>query len=175
MALILAYQIFYYAPRMKKVEEARKARLAQERLEQMAAMADRDSTGFAMGVDSLGAPVPDEERPFELAPDLDPLQSGLPRAQIGSAHGIVVTTPLYEITLSTAGAEIVSAKLLEFKTFGDPVQLFNGVGGEEGDTRSGGAANVALHGDEQTVALSNVLFEAVLEGRVEPLPDGATV
>jgi YidC/Oxa1 family membrane protein insertase len=175
MALILAYQIFYYAPRMKKVEEMRKARLAQEELERMTSIAAGDSTRLASGIDSLDTPVPGDVRAFEPTPDQGLTQAGLPHTQIGSGQRIVVTTPLYEMTLSTTGAEIVSVRLLEFETFGEPVQLFNGVGGDEADTPTGGAADVTLRGDEEVVPLSNVFFEASLEGRTEPLADGATV
>jgi YidC/Oxa1 family membrane protein insertase len=182
MVLILTYQIFYYGPRMKQAEELRRARVAAEVLveqERQSVEAADDSTTAAFEADSqtaAGAELDDA-----TTSSMRVTEDGLPRAHADTAARITVSSPLYEITLSTAGAEVLSARLLEFKTFGEPVQIFrnpdaddeDGVG--EGIPEVGGVAGLILLGEQQTVDLSSVGFNAYLDGRAEPLLDGTTV
>ncbi|UCH83897.1 MAG: YidC/Oxa1 family insertase periplasmic-domain containing protein [Candidatus Latescibacterota bacterium] len=191
MALILAYQIFYYGPRMREAEELRRAREAaemvaeQERQAQEAAdstlAAARDDArleaGHAGDGEVPGEDAADDATPYGLA------DGGLPRARAASAATIVVETPLYEIALSTTGAEIRTMRLLEFETHGEPVQILRRADSEGmGETdlvvplsEDRGAANVILHGETESVDLSTVRFDAYLDGGVEPLLDGTTI
>ena len=128
MVLILTYQIFYYGPRMKQAEEIRRAREAAEMLaeqERQARVAREDTTRAALEAgDERDAPGDGTTDVVTDDTMLDVTADGLPRAQTDAAGTITVSSPLYEITLSTAGAEIHTTRLLRFETFGEPVQIF---------------------------------------------------
>jgi YidC/Oxa1 family membrane protein insertase len=94
----------------------------------------------------------------------------LPRADTEAARYITVATPLYEITLTTAGGDVAAVRLLDYETDRLPVQLI------AGDPRvDGGALQVTLTGDEREIPLRDVSFEAFTSGSSEPLLDGTTI
>ncbi len=183
MVLILGYQIFYYAPRMKQAEELRRAREAAEMLveqERQADEAEADSTTTIL--ERRDGTLPQEDLgATDLATTEGVTTDGLPRARTDAAARITVSSPLYEITLSTTGAEVMSARLLKFETFGEPVQIFRQPDAEiedgsgAGIPEAGGVAGLTLIGERQTVDLSNVGFTAHLPGHDEPLLDGSTL
>jgi YidC/Oxa1 family membrane protein insertase len=165
MVLILAYQAFYYMPRMRKYEEAQRAKRAQEQLN---APASRDSLGQGLPADTLQAARDSTSAPTGAGS----LDEGFPVVQPGQGRLIKVRTPLYEIVIAaTSGAEIVSARLTRFETGGTPVELI--AQGEIPNT--GGMAGVTFVGDERTFSFSGVAFEAFADGATSPLDDGATV
>ena len=164
--LILAYQIFYYAPRMKKVQEARRLKMAQEQLvqEKIAEQAMRDSL-------SLAPDTPDTSYPAETAeyPSETTLDSALPMANTGDVRLITVRSPLYELKLTTAGAEIVSARLMNFETEGEPVELI----AQDETPRRGGMVALTLDGETGPQPLTDVLFDVYAGGSPSPLADGS--
>lgn len=168
-ALILAYQFLYYGPRMRKYQEAKhQAELiehAMQRADSLAAVAAADTAGTPQEPD-LSANEPEQEKlePVEAAP------AGLPKATPASAEKILVTTDLYQVTLSTRGGEIISASLLDYKTNGEPVQLVN-----DEATPERGLCNLTLAGDRESRGLSDVRFEAFYPGGSEPLMNGTEV
>ena len=89
--LILAYQIFYYAPRMKKVQEARQLKMAQEQLvqEKLAEQAMRDSLSLAADTRDTSYPADTAEYPSETV-----LDSDLPAVDAGDVRLITVRSPL---------------------------------------------------------------------------------
>jgi YidC/Oxa1 family membrane protein insertase len=182
---------------MKEAEEIRRVRAAaemlaaEERQERQALEAVNDSTtgAYGTGENRDSGAAGDEPATDYLTEDnttgttFGVTADGLPRAQAVTAATITVSSPLYEITLSTTGAEIITARLLEFETLGEPVQLFRRPDSEDGGglatapslPMTGGAANVILHGETQAIELSNVGFNAFLEGGLDPLLNGTTV
>jgi YidC/Oxa1 family membrane protein insertase len=164
MALILGYQILYYMPRMKKAEEARRAQLATEQLEKKAA-----------GQEALGrtGSTPDTLRALADTTHVEPspaVVGGFPTVEPGNTRRITVRTPLYDMTLTTAGAELVSAHLTQFLTRGKPVELI-----AQNEAQEPGVGDVTLLGDDQKLPLSQVAFQAFVEGSSAPLEDGAVV
>jgi YidC/Oxa1 family membrane protein insertase len=95
----------------------------------------------------------------------------LPRIDRTAIGTIEVVNAFYDISLSTAGGEIVSAKLLQYKTGGLPVELFP----ESGDSLSTRAVSIVLAGADKTVPLSGVRFEAYRPGFLEPLQPGTRI
>jgi YidC/Oxa1 family membrane protein insertase len=164
MALILAYQGLYYMPRMRKVEEARRAKLAQEQLN---APASSDTLDGGLAADTLRT----AGESAAVSATGSPLDQGFPVVQTGQARLITVRTPLYDVVITTSGAEIVSARLTRFKTAGAPVELV----AQDETPGTGGMAGVTLVGDERAFSLSGVAFDAFAEGASSPLDDGTTV
>ena len=158
---------WWYAPKME-VQRARRLELARQ--QQVA--------------DSIAAaskqPVREEESPSAYSPakpDTIAKSGGgeqrfthATRDQAGIIH---VTSSLYDISLSSAGAEIVSIRLLSFTTNGEPVELL------PDEVRVGrgtpGAASIVLDGKEEDISLSDVLFQPYVKGSLEPLPDNTTI
>lgn len=96
--------------------------------------------------------------------------TGLAVGNAATAGLITVRTPRYEMVLSTAGAEVVAIRLLEYETDGEPVQLV-----AESAAREGGVLRVSLAGDERVLSLGGVLFEPYTARSVDPLPEGSVV
>jgi len=166
--LILAYQIFYYAPRMKKVQEARRLKMAQEQLvqEKLAEQALMDSLSRVSDTPDTSYPAETPEYPSRTASD-----DGLPTVDTGDIKLVTVHSPLYELKLTTAGAEIVSARLMDFETDGEPVELIV----QDETPRRGGMIAVTLAGETGPQPLTDVLFEAYAGGSSSPLADGSII
>lgn len=169
MGLILAYQILYYMPRMRRVEEARRAELALKQAEQPAAE-EKSAAGGApaesAAADTLEAPADSAAVRAEAA-----ALGGFPVVEPQTLRRFTVRTPLYEIAMTTAGAEIVSARLVKFTTRGETVELL----AQDDSPDLGGIGEVALLGDERTLPLSQIAFQAFAEGASVPLENGAVV
>lgn len=161
MMLILAYQVFYYMPRMRKVEEAKRA--------EQKALATGDSLGVSQTEGTSERPEAVSEHTPASPMGGTAFDEELPLAELGDARLITVRTPLYQLTMTTAGAEIVSARLIQFETEGEPVELL----AQDEEPAIGGAANVTLVGENQSLVLSTVLFDAFTRASVDPLDDGA--
>jgi len=168
MALILAYQVLYYMPRMKKVDEARRARMAAEQVEKAAVeRSTGEGAGTAgVGVDTLRAPADTTG-----AGSVTTAVAGFPIVEPAKIRRITVRTPLYDVALTTAGAELVSARLARYRTQGELVELI----AQDDSPGLGGIADVSLLGDDRTLPLSSVAFDAFAEGSSAPLEDGAVV
>ena len=125
MALIMGYQVFYYGPRMQKVKEAL---LVQAEAERQQAEAERQQTEAAR--DEAEGRTPPRAETGQVA---DPVLTTRSERETGNMSRVepefvgyvTVTTPLYRIVLSTAGGDIVSAKLLQYETHDVPVELIN--------------------------------------------------
>jgi YidC/Oxa1 family membrane protein insertase len=166
-ALIMAYQFFYAGPRMRRAQELKRAQ--QERME-----ASQPKTTEGVGEEPVAADYLAADKPVAMQ---DPARledetapAPLPKAGVESARLITVVTPLYEITLSTLGAEVVAVRLLDYETEGQPVQMVR-----DDPTVDGGLIRVTLVGDERALPLEDVLFEAYSDRGVEPLLSGATI
>jgi len=168
MALILAYQILYYMPRMKRVDEARRAKLAVEQVEKQAEAqkAAADTPLESAGADTLRAPADSTAAVIG-----DAMAEGFPVVAPQTLRRITVRTPLYDVALTTAGAEIVSVRLAKYNTKGEPVELI----AQDDSPALGGIGEVALLGDDRTLPLSHIAFEAFANGTSAPLEDGSVV
>jgi YidC/Oxa1 family membrane protein insertase len=161
IALFFAYDALFLSPKLKK-ERARRAELA----EQQRAVSD-----------SVAAAGGEVERPPALVPydaaaaDTAAAEPEAFEAAAADARAIVVASDLYEITLSTAGAEIVSARLLNYETEGVPVELF----AQDPDWRYERVLAVALESDAGAMRLNGVSFDATVGGAGDALLDGARV
>lgn len=156
----MAYQFFYYAPRMRHAEELKKAEQAR--------------------VEALQPRQPETTAPAEPEPEVSRAESptdtagtvspSLPPAALATPEYVTVSSPLYEITLSTIGGEIVAARLLDYDTDDQPVQLVR----TDSDF-GGGFLQVVLAGDDESFDLGGVAFEAFTARGNEPLADGSIV
>jgi YidC/Oxa1 family membrane protein insertase len=165
MALILAYQVFYYMPRTKRYEEARQIKAAQE---QATRVASGDTLARRPAPDTLGTGVRAPAAPTG-AKSLD---IGLPVLETGQApKRVTVRTPLYDMVLTGSGAEIASVRLVHFKTAGQPVELIS----QDKTPATGGMADATLVTENGEVPLARVAFDVFLEGSAIPLQDGAVV
>jgi YidC/Oxa1 family membrane protein insertase len=164
MVLILAYQLIYYMPRMKKYEEARRAQTASVRVDSVAA---GGPSGEHTGVDTLRSAADSLAATVEAAAAED-----FPTVEAAPARRVTVKTPLYDVVLSSAGAEVVSMRLTQFKTLGEPVEL---VARGDNPAAAGGVAEVTLLGDEKAFPLESLSFAAFKESGTVPLEDGAVV
>lgn len=164
---------------MKKVQEERRLKMAQEQLEeqeQLAQQALRDSldrasrpnsesdAGEGSGAFDTPTSAGDDEYSSETTPGGD-----LPAVASGDVSLITVRSPLYEMVMSTAGGEIVSVRLTNFETEGEPVELIV----QDDTPRRGGMIDVTLVGETQTQPLANVLFEVYAGASPTPLADGS--
>jgi YidC/Oxa1 family membrane protein insertase len=168
MGLILGYQLLYYMPKMRAAQEARRAELALQQSEQQAAeeKAASDPSRQSTVPDTLRAPADSAAAPADTAS-----LGGFAVVEPRTLRRITVRTPLYDITMTSAGAEIVSAKLAKYATKGETVELI----AQDDSPDLGGVAEVALLGDESTLPLSQIAFDAFAEGSPTPLENGAVV
>jgi YidC/Oxa1 family membrane protein insertase len=169
--LFLAYDYFYLSPRVKEQRLRRAAEIDRQR---QAA----DSLAAILGADTAGTEPSPATSPAtgdvggtrETRAEAEPLDD-LPQFEMADAAEFTVVSPLYEITLSTAGAEIVSVRLIEYQTDGQPVQLI----ANDADWTHARALNVTLEGSTMSLSLSGADFAAYLDGIGEPLQNGSTV
>ncbi|MCK5407397.1 MAG: membrane protein insertase YidC, partial [Candidatus Krumholzibacteria bacterium] len=166
-ALIMMYQFFWAGPRARRAQELKQAQ--QERMEASQPAPIEEALEQPAGSDPLAT----NDR--VAAGDPSRLQdetasSMLPEANAGSTSLITVVTPLYEITFSTLGAEIVAVRLLDYETEGQPVQMVR-----DDPAMDGGLLRVTLAGDERVLPLKDVLFEAYSDRGVDPLLSGTTI
>jgi len=171
---VLGYQVFYYTPKMNaqkeelRIEEARRTAL-QDSLAVIAAAEERARalTEPPPTSSPVSPPIGDATITTPAGPET---VTDLPRTDLGTTRYVTVTTPLYEMTLSTSGAEIVTVRLLEYKTNGDPVQLINW----DPDSLSG-LGTVKLIGEDRRLGTSDVRFSPYLPGYSTPLADGVGI
>jgi YidC/Oxa1 family membrane protein insertase len=163
--LFLAYDALYLSPRVERQREQRAAELERERQR-------ADSLAVVHGVAGVDTP---RAEPVRRTPEPVPAESvqepEIPPADFGEAAQFTVVSPLYEITLTTAGAEVVSVRLLEYTTEGEPVELIP----QDTDWTYARALNVALEGQAALVSLSGVDFAAYRGGVGDELLDGSRV
>ncbi len=163
LLLFLLYDHFYLGPKVKEQQARRRARLA--------AMdsARTDSLLAKAAPDTGQREEPAVQAAIQAVPESTAAETGeplLPATEAEEAGRIVLSTPLYRITFSKAGGEIRLAELLGYETAGHPVQLLLQ------DPDAPGAADLVLIGENRELPLSNVRFEAYLNGFGEALPDG---
>ena len=173
MALFLAYDAIYLSPKVKQ----RQAKQAEETRRQ-AALADSlgltwpDTSAVASGSPAL-EPYQKPSGPLASAQDagvaseqIDPGQASLP------SKSITVASDLFEITITSQGAEVTSMRLLEYETEGQSVELFE-QNPEWSYTR---ALNTTLGtGDATTLDLTDVVFEPYRSDQIEPMLDGTVI
>lgn len=158
MALFLAYDALFLAPKMKE----QRARRQAEELQQTA-VAERPRA-----TDSLLAPTTTPA----LAAPAD--TSGRATAETFAAdetpsRRITVATPLYELVLDTRGAVVASAKLLRYTTRDEPVELIP-VGESWSGTRM---LSARVGGGAHDLDLDDIVFDVTAGGG--STPDGARV
>jgi YidC/Oxa1 family membrane protein insertase len=166
MVLFLAYDALYLSPKQKKMEARRQALVERQQHEadSLAALAP--------------APAPDEtlaavedEPPAMVDYDAGvDTAAALPQTQ-ATGSTVTVASDDYEITLTSNGAEVVSAKLLNYSTAGEPVELFWQNTGWSYER----VLNVSLEGPGAPVPLHGVDFTAYQGASPTPLGDGARV
>ncbi|MCZ6767521.1 MAG: YidC/Oxa1 family insertase periplasmic-domain containing protein, partial [bacterium] len=169
---VLGYQVFYYTPKMKeyqaqtRIEEARRAAVLDS-LARIAAVEERARDEDLPQTTLTPPPMRDAELTTPVGPAVS---TDLPRTGLGSTRYITVTTPLYEMTLSSGGGEIVSIHLLNYETNDEPVQLINW----DPDSLSG-LGTVTLVGENRRLGTSDVRFAPYLPGGSIPLVEGTAL
>jgi YidC/Oxa1 family membrane protein insertase len=156
--LIMAYQIFYYGPRMRRTEELRRAQ--QARLMEQPVSARETARADSIEPPAVAGDSARMAAPIQATDSVTAAEAGT----------ITVRTPLYEIGISRAGAEVVGVRLLAYETDGEPVQIISG-----DNRRDGGALRVFLAGDERALSLGGVLFDAYTDRSVDPLQPGDVI
>jgi YidC/Oxa1 family membrane protein insertase len=165
MALFLLYDSLYLAPKMREQRERREVAALQQAQE----MARLEKAGQPRtGADTLRT----ANEPPALVPASpgDTLASALDAGfEEAPSKKIVVASPLYEITIDSRGAAIVSAHLLRFEGVNGPVELL-----PPGDSWSGDRMlSVTVRAESRELAVEKVDFEALTAN--QPLADGARV
>ncbi|HLF23113.1 MAG TPA: hypothetical protein VI565_04250, partial [Burkholderiales bacterium] len=124
MALFLLYDSLYLAPKMREQREQRERRETVA-LSQAQEMARLEKANERTGADTLRT----SNEPPALVPAApgDTLAASFALPDTGLVDAptkkIVVASPLFEITIDSRGAAIVSAHLLRFAGVGGPVEL----------------------------------------------------
>jgi YidC/Oxa1 family membrane protein insertase len=159
MVLFVAYDALYLGPRMKEQKERRDAAARQEALLHPQTGARTDS-----------ALANNQTAPVVSGQPANDSTSAVPDSlRARPEKKITVSSPLYEFTLSSRGAEIVSAKMIRYATKGGPVELI-----PEGESWSGRRMMAAsLKSETGTLPLDGMVFD-VMSGGTE-LGDGARV
>jgi len=157
MVLFVAYDALYLGPKMKQQRERRDA-AARLKAQQEAAQ-----NPGASSTDTTHAPAAGAE-PLTNTAVVSPDSLGeRPEKKI------TVTSPLYELTLSSRGGEIASARLLHYLTDGKPVELI-----PPGESWSGRRMlSASLKSDSRTLPLDGLSFDVTSGGAA--LEDGARV
>lgn len=170
-ALIMAYNFFYYGPKLKRQQAAQ--RTQQGQLDREQARADSlAAQGMASGRETAKTPATSPpvtepaETPAMNTPAMKTAEPGAFPLASPEAATVTVTTPLFEMKLSTDGARITSVRLFEYKTHKEPVELVR----QDMDTAFLG---VRLVGEDRALRLSGVQFDAFSQSA--PLTAGATV
>lgn len=175
--LFLAYDAIYLSPKVEK-QRAKRAQEA-ELLRQLAGDSLRAASPLSESTgDTELSKRPTAEIESASSTTMDTTRAaarrdavaGLPVAGEGAEAKVTVTSALYEITLSSVGAEIASAKLLQFTTQDQPVELIP----QTPDRMIPRAMNVSLDGQATSTPLAGVSFEVLQDG-VTPLLDGTRV
>ncbi|HKW14182.1 MAG TPA: membrane protein insertase YidC [Candidatus Krumholzibacteria bacterium] len=156
MLMFVAYDALYLGPKMKEQRAKHDAEAKLKAQQEAAAHPGAQTDSSLAGAPATGAPAngaftsPDSlgERPEKK---------------------VIVTSPLYEITLSSRGGEIVSAKLLHYLTDGKPVELI-----PAGQSWSGRRMlAVSLKSDTSTLPLDGIGFDISSAGA--NLQDGSRI
>jgi YidC/Oxa1 family membrane protein insertase len=174
--LFVAYDYFYLGPRVKEQRRLRAVEMErqQEVTDSLAAIVEAEAP-------QAGASQPEasgESQPVAEDTAAVPAEGGqaqaegerVPQRAVAAAEFTVVS-PLYEITLTTAGAEIVSVKLRDYETKGEPVQLI----ARDTEWTLARALNVTLEGRTASLSLTSLSFAAYQDGVGEPLANGSAV
>jgi YidC/Oxa1 family membrane protein insertase len=157
MALFVAYDALYLAPRVKKAREQREAAAAQSGARE--AVVSGDSARAESAPPALVA-GPETHVPAAAAAD---------SVHTRALKHIIVATPLYELTIRSRGAELESARLLRYTTKGRPVELI-----PPGESWSGRRMLASsLQSETGRLPLDGLDFDVV--GGSGELPDGARV
>jgi YidC/Oxa1 family membrane protein insertase len=161
----MAYNFFYYGPRLRRMQAEQRAKqelLAQEQA-RTATQAQPDTVG--------GAPATEVAEPDTLTsepPEPVSAPSELPLASPGEGTVVTVETPLFQIQLSGNGARITSVRLQHYKTLHEPVELVR----QEGNA---GLLDTRLVGENRSLPLTEVRFDAYLKSSSQPLAGGTRV
>lgn len=175
MLLFLAYDALYLSPRMEKKRERERALQ-----EQMARDSVRVADSLAAVRAARGEPEPEPALEKQTPPEVvsetaesrgEAPPSGFPVADTLAAKTVTVASDLYEITMTTNGAEVVSARLLKYSTAGEPVDLFWQDSGWSYER----VLNVTFEGRNAPVELHGVAFDAYQGASPQPLADGARI
>jgi YidC/Oxa1 family membrane protein insertase len=159
MLLFVAYDALYLGPRTKQ-QRARREATALQQAQETEKQASLDSARGGASSPALTIPP---------ATDTTPTVAALDSLEVRPEKRITVASPLYELTLSSRGAEIVSAKMLRYATVGKPVELI-----PNGESWSGRRMLAAsLKSETGTLPLDGVVFDVSAEGG--ELSDGARV
>jgi YidC/Oxa1 family membrane protein insertase len=170
--LFLAYDYFYLSPRVKEQKARRQVELVrqQQGADSLAAILGEKAADTSAGNETAWSGSEADSPVTETGEAPAPL-SEIPSTPALQAVEFTVASSLYEITLSTAGAEIVSMRLLEYETDGEPVELIP----QDDDWTRARAMNVTIEGSGASFALSEVSFTAHRGGIGDALLNGSTI
>jgi YidC/Oxa1 family membrane protein insertase len=177
--LFLAYDALYLSPRVDRQRRERAAELERQALLRGDTLSVPEGgepiapgqigAGEAVEQAELDRELPGEQTPPPgIAGEAETL-ADLPTA--AEAVEFKVVSSLYEITLTTAGADIVSVRLLEYETGDEPIELIL----QDADWTYAKPLNVSLDGRTASQSLSGVSFAAYRDGVGDAIFNGSTV
>jgi YidC/Oxa1 family membrane protein insertase len=172
MLLFLAYDALYLGPQREKAREARIEQLSQQqearRADSLQAVARGDVLEppekveqEAVGSDATLVPYAENADTAVAQPDVGAAPEGEPVL-------VTVASDVFAITLTSRGGEVVSARMLNYLTDGQPVEFFPQNPGWTFDR----VLNVDLVGEQGNIPLNRITFQMYDGGAGEPLPDG---
>jgi YidC/Oxa1 family membrane protein insertase len=177
MLLFFAWDALYLKPNRDRAKEERLIEMARQQEAMRAdsiAAAQRPAT--RPGSPDTNAihsePQTQTEAPGD-SPTLVPYgDEGDPTAaEAADAREIVVVSDLWQITLTTLGGEVTSARLFNYLTEGEPVELFPQNPGWTYERVLG----AEIGGEGYSFPLRRINFEAYRDGVGEPLPNGTRI
>lgn len=169
MLLFLAYDALYLSPKMKKQQAREQVLQAQQAAyaDSIAALQPPEPEVAAADTASTSPVTP----PPAASADTMASTVSLPEATPEETRTVTVVSDLYEIEIVSNGAEVSAARLLDFKTDGQPVELF----ARDVDWKKNRALNTALDGPSGSTPLHGVDFTAYAGASSQPLGDNARV
>jgi YidC/Oxa1 family membrane protein insertase len=166
----MAYNFLYYGPKLRRTQELQRAQ--QERLEQE--QAANTAKNLLQGTETPALVDSDVIVPVDTVattPRAYPGTDGASGQSVLDPAGrsvITVVTPLFEMRLSSDGAQILSATLLNYETDETPVQIIR-----QDDPR--GLLTLRLTGENRNLPLSGMRFAPFQQGGSVPLANGTTI
>jgi YidC/Oxa1 family membrane protein insertase len=177
MLLFFAWDALFLKPQREKAREA-------QRSEMLGEQARADSIRAAeRPARKPGSPDTNEVQGGEMAspqreataepPTLVPYgeETGPAGEVVAAARSIHLISDLWDITLTTLGGEVTSARMRNYLTAGEPVELFP----QDPGWTYARVLDADLAGDHRAIPLRTINFAAYRDGVGEPLTDGERV
>jgi len=179
MVLFFAWDWIYLKPARERAQEEKRIEMVQQQAAQLAdslAAAEREPETLppVKGSNQIhDSEIAQTDAVTEDSPTLVPYgdEGDATAVEAADAREIRVVSDLWEITFTTLGGEVTSARLFNYLTEEEPVELFPQNPGWTYERVLG----AELAGEGRSIPLGRINFDVFRDGVGEPLPDGARV